>query len=71
MQQLVRFAHLHAVFDESDPFTKEGVALAHLARVDSLTSVVVDGVRTGGAQVRIVHDKVVHLGVELIEPIQP
>lgn len=69
LTNLVRLAHFHAVLDQRDPLPDVGVALANFASVDSFASVVVDGVRAGGAEIGVIHGEVVHLGVELIEPI--
>lgn len=66
----IRFTHLHAVFNERDPLPEEVVALANFASVDTLALVVVDGFRTGGAQIGVFRHKIVHLRVEFVKPVK-
>lgn len=70
VNNVVRLAHLHAVFYKRDTLSQEIISFAHFARVDTLALVVVDGFGAGRAQVWVFGDEVVHLGVQLVKPVQ-
>lgn len=63
-------SHLHAVLNQSDPLALEGVSLADFPGVEPAAVLIVDGLRTDGAQVGVIGREVVDLGGEFVEAIE-
>ena len=67
--KVVRFSHFHTIFNQRNPFSLKIVSFSNLPSVNSFSCIIVNGLRTGRPQVRVVHAKMAHLGGQLVESV--